>query len=807
VRHLGFYLSAVFKNFLQQQQQPSHFVFIVVTLALAIGLNSAIFAVVYSVLLRPLPFYDPSSLVRIWESNPTQGRERENVSPANFLDWKSQSRSFSGLAYWRDTTMTLIGKGEPVDLPVEQVSADFFSVLAPRPALGRTFRPNEGRQEVAVLSHDLWEARFGSDASWLGQMINLDREPYLVIGVMPAGFKMLGRDIDVWIPLQFAPGALRHRRYLEVVGRLRRGVSRQSAQADLATVAIRLAKDYPQTNQGWGVRLMPLHEQLVHGARRPLLILLGATGLVVLIACANVAALLLARSIRRDRELAIRNALGATRGHLIRQFLAESLVLALSAAALGFLIARWGLSLLLAAEPGDLPRVREVVVDSPVLLYTSVLALATVLLFGLLPALRASQSQLETGLREAGAVRGGQGLRHRLSLHVLTVGEIALAAILLVSTGLLLRSFLHLRAVDPGFSTTDVLVGRISLDKNSYREDQQVLDYFSHALAALRSLPGVLSAGAVTALPLSPVGIDFEVGYHLEGQPAPESRAPQVAYRVVTPDYFRALSIPLLRGRDFSTLDRAGAPGVAIVNERMTHQAWPGQSPLGRRITLASGAPQEDLEVIGVVGNTRHYGLETEPRSEVFVPQAQTPFYSDFYVVIRTASDPGSLAKAVRQEVLKVDPTQPFSELFTMEDRLSDSIARDRFLLLLLGLMATLALFLALTGIYAVISYSVSQRFHEIAVRIALGAPWEAVLGMMMKEGGLLALTGITLGLTGAWILSGTIGGLLFGIGVHDASTYLGGAVVLLVTALLATYLPARRAAAVDPTEALRRSG
>jgi putative ABC transport system permease protein len=595
MREFGHRLSAASRIFLQQ---PGYVAFIIITLALAIGVNSAIFAAVYSIVLRPLPFSDPSHLVRIWESNPAEGRERENVSPANFIDWQAQSQSFSGIAYWRETTMTLIGKGEPADLPVEQVSPDFFSVLGARPDLGRAFSANEGRQQVAVLSHDLWKSRFGSDASWVGKSIDLDRELYLVIGVMPAGFKMLGRDIDVWVPLQFTPGQFRHRRYLEVVGRLKKGLSSESAQAELATVASRLAREYPHTNQGWGVHLMPLHEQLVGGARRPLLILLGATGLVVLIACANVAALLLARSIRRDRELAIRSALGATRGNLIRQFLSESLVLALSAAALGFLMARWGLALLLAAEPGELPRAREVVVDSPVLLYTALLALATVLLFGLLPALRTSQSHFESCLREASAARDGHGLRHRFSLHLLTVGEIALAAILLVSTGLLLRSFLHLRAVDPGFSTADVLVGRISLDKNSYPEDQQVLGYFSQVLEHLRSLPGVLSAGAVTALPLSPVGIDFEVDYHLPEKPTPEGRAPQVAYRVVTPNYFRTLGIPLLAGRDFSALDRSDAPGAVIVNERMARQAWPGQSPLGRRINLASGVPQEDLEVI-----------------------------------------------------------------------------------------------------------------------------------------------------------------------------------------------------------------
>lgn len=786
------------------RRHPGFAVFVVVTLALAVGANTAIFAVVRAVLLQPLPFDEPERLFRLWESNPSEGREFEDLSPANFLDWRAQTSAFEDLAFWRDTAVTLAGEREPVEITAERVSVNLFEVFGVRALLGRTFLPSEGREKVAVLSHDLWRSAYGADPGIIGRTVSIDREPYLVVGVMPPHFNLLGRPIAVWYPEQFEPDQFRRRHYLETVGRLQPGVSLERAQADLATVTARLAAEHSETNDGWGARLAPLREQLVGTARRPLLILLGASGCIVLVACANVAALLLARSTRREEELAIRAALGADRGRLLRQLLAESLLLAGVAGILGFLLVRFGLGLLLAAEPGDLPRVGEVSVGLTAVFYAGGLSLAAVAVFGLLPALRVSARHPGARLPAGRSMHGARGPRHGVALRLLTVTEIAVAVMLVTFGGLLLRSFVKLRQVDPGFVPDHVVVGRVTLDKTSYPEEPQTLAYFERLLERLRTLPGVQAAGVVTALPFQPVGIDFETPYWTPvGAPVSVEEEPQVAFRVVSPGYFEALGTPLAAGRNFDAGDREGAPQVVIVNRRMARDAWPGQVAIGQRLGFFSSEADE-FEVVGVVADVHHYGFASEPRPELFVPQAQHPWYESFYVVVRTLPAPATMVEPIRRTVLAVDSGLPIANPTTMERLLAASVARDRFLTLLLAVMATLALFLAVTGIYAVISYSVSQRVHEIGVRMAVGARPVNVLARVLREGGSLALAGLVLGLAGARAAAELLHGFLFEVSAGDLATYATGAAVLFVTALVACWLPARRAARMDPIAALR---
>ncbi len=787
------------------RRQPAFSAFVVVTLALALGVNTALFAVVRSVLLQPLPYREPDRLVRVWESLPTEEREFENVSPANFLDWRGQLGPFADLAYCRDTSLTVAGEDrEPEEVTAEFASVNFFSVLGVEARYGRTFAPGEGRERVVVLSHDYWRSRFGGDAAAIGRTLLLNREPYRIVGVMPPAFNVFGRPVALWYPQEFEPGEFRRRRYLEVVGRLAPGATREAAQTHLEGLAAGLATEYPRTNAGWTVRLVPLHEQVIGAARRPLLVLLAASACVLLIACANVAALVLARSTRRERELAVRSAIGAGRRDLVRQLVAESFVLALTAAALGYLAVGLCLRALLAREPGDLPRLAEVQVDGVVLAFAAGLAVVTVVFFGLVPALRGSRP-MSVGLSEGGAPRSSAGVRHRLVLKVLTVAEVALAVVLLTAATLLLRSFSTLRSTDPGFRAESVAVGRITLDKNGYPEDAQVVAYFDRLLERLRALPGVEAAGAVTTLPLNPVGIDFEIPYDTgRGEAADADRAPQVAYRVVTPGYFAAIGVRQVAGRDFAAADRSDAPRVVIVNRRMAETAWPGESALGKRIGLFDSAPTE-YEVVGVVDDVRHYSLGRAPGPELFAPQAQNPWYSSFYVVLRTAPAPETMLPAVRREVLAVDAGQPIADLTTMKRLLADSLARERFLTLLLGLMAGVALFLAVTGVYAVLSYGVAQRRHEIGVRMAVGARRGEVLRLIFREGLTLTLAGLALGLVGARLTTRALASFLHGVGGGDPPTYAAVAGLMIAAALAACFQPARRAASADPVAALRQ--
>lgn len=783
--------------------QPRIPVFVVATLALAIGANVAIFTVVRSVLLRPLPFADPERLVRVWSSLPREQRERENASPADFLDWQAQSASFEGLAYWRDTTATLVGHGDPVELPVELVSANFFSVLGVEPSLGRAFLPAEAQERVVVLGFDLWQERFGGARDVIGSSLTLNRESYTVVGVMPRDFAMLGRNARLWIAQGYSPGQFRRRRYLEVIGRLAHATTVEQAQAQLQTVASRLEQAYPDSNSGWGVRLAPLHEVVVGPARAPLRLLAGSTALVLLIACGNVAALLLARATGRERELALRSALGASRVRLARLLLIETGLLALVAGAASLPAVHFGLKLLLAREPGDLPRVREVSFDPSVLAFTAGICALAVVLSNLVPVVRGLRFDLDLGLRDGAAPRTGHGPRHRLALRLLTVGEVALATVLLLGSGLLLRSFWKLRSVEPGFDARGVLVGRISLDKASYPEDAQVVAYFDRLRERLHALPGVSSVAVVTALPLEPVGIDFDVAYET-GDRRSTSEAPQAAFRVVTPGYFATLGIPLREGRDFSEQDRAETRCVVVVNQRLAESAWAGRSPLGRPLTLAAGGPQQQCEVVGTVGDVHHYGLGGELRPEVFVPQRQQPWYSTFYVVLRTASSPRHLSASLTREALNVDPKQPITDVREMEDVLAGSLARERFLALLLGLTAGVALLLSISGTYAVLSYGISQRRQEIGVRLALGGRPIDMVALALREGTALALAGGLLGGVAAQAMSSLVRRHLFGVQPHDLATHAGVAALLLATALLACSLPAARAASVDPARALR---
>ncbi len=786
-------------------KRPAFTAIAVLTLVLGIGANTAIFTVVNAVLLRPLPYADPEQLVRVWESNEQQGKV-DPPSPANFLDFKEQNQVFSEITFWQNASFTIEQEaGRPEELSAVRVAPNFFALLGTVMAHGRAFADAEGRDALAVIGAGLWQRRFGSDPTILGKTMLLDGTPHTVVGVLPLGFAMPNTEVEVWTPLEFAPNQMRFRRNLGVIARLRPGISLAQADADLDRVAAGLEQAYPRSNTGYRVTLVPLQEDVIGDAQKPLLVLFGAVGLVLLIACANVAALLLARATRREREIAIRGALGAGRLSLVRQLLAESIVLGLLAGLLSLLAAHWGLQLLLALEPGDLPRLHEVGIDARVLVFTLGLSLLTSLVFGLAPALKAARPNLLLCLKEGTGQGSTGGKQHHLGLRVLTAAEVALAVMLLVGAGLLIRSFVRLQKVDPGFDPKNVLVARIALDNDRYPETAQRVVYFDRLLATLGALPGVRQVAATSTLPLSSAGIDFDLPFRGEGQPEMDpAEAPQADFRIVSADYFAALGIALRSGRTFSSQDRAETLPVAVINETLARQVWPGQPAVGKKLTLYFGQPPREMEVVGVVADTRHQSLAIAPRPQLFVPLAQVPRFTFLSVVLKTESDPQLLFDAVRDGFLAVDPSEPASGLTTMTQVVADSLARERFLTSLLSLLASAALVLAAIGIYGLMAYSVSERTQEIGVRMALGAHRNNVLQLIVRQGTVLAGLGILGGLLGAWALSSLLGSLLYGIPPRDATTFVSVSSLLLAVALIACSVPAARAARIDPIRALR---
>ena len=778
-------------------------------LALGIGVNTAIFSAVDSIVLRPLPLRDPERLVSVWEHTPALGIQQNQAAPANFFDLRNQNQVFEALGAHGPLDINLTGDGEPERLDGQLVSANVFSILGVAPALGRTFLPNEdqvGQEHVVVLSDALWQRRFNRDPSIINRNITLNGELFIVIGVMPRGFFFPVRETELWVPWAMEPDQASGRgdHYLGLVARLKADVSIERANADLATIGQRLATEYPRTNEGLGFIAHSLHRDYVGDLRLPMLILLGAVGLVLLIACANVANLLLAQATTRRREIAIRIALGARRWTIVRQLLVESLLLACGGGLLGVFGALWGVQALTKFLPERLSKLQGVTIDTRVLLFTLGVSVLTAIVFGGLPALLASRTTPGATLGDvARDTAGGTGGRY--VRRVLVVSEVALAVVLLVSAGLLIRSFQLLRQVQPGFNPENALTMRMVLPFPKYAKQETRRAFYDEVLRQVKEVPGVEAAGMITFLPLSFSGMNFS--FSVDGRPAQsDMNLPFALFRVVSPDYFRAMGIPLQRGRYFEAHDSPDSTPVVLINRRMAEQYWPGEDAIGKRVKVGpADSPNAWLTVVGVVGDVRQTGLY-EQKLEFYVPymQERRSFMAPRDLVVRTKADPAVIAAAVRKAVWAVDKDQPVSNVRTMDQVFAAAISQERFQALMLGLFAALALVLACVGLYGVISYSVVQRTHEIGVRMALGAQPVDVLGLVIRQGMLLTFAGLVVGIIAGTFVTRVLTDMLFGVTPRDPLTFVGVPVLLLVVAFLACYVPARRATRIDPLIALR---
>jgi putative ABC transport system permease protein len=780
----------------------------VLTLALGIGANTAIFSVVNAVLLRPLPYENSHELVQIWGTLPQL--DTAPMSPANFLEWREQNQVFERIAAYTGQNFNLSGVDEPERIRATRVSADLFELLRVRPTLGRTFLAEEdqyGSQRVVILSHALWQRRFGASPEVVGQTLTLNDQSYVVVGVMPPDFSFPRTTTEMWTPIAFSPGerGTRDTNYISVIARLRPGVTLEQARSGMEALTRRQQEQYPESNTGVGAKVISYKEQVVGNTRPILLLLLGAVGFVLLIACANVANLLLVRAAARRREMAVRLALGASRLRVIRQLLTESVLLALAGGGSGLLLALWGLNVLAALQPGNIPRLAELSIDRGALLFTLAVSLLTGIVFGLAPALQASKPDLNDALKEGGKGTSEGGSRQRLR-SILIVSEIALSLVLLIGAGLMIKSFWRLLQVDPGFNPENTLTMVVSLPTSRYAEPGRQVAFFQQAIERVGNLPGVEAAGVTTDIPLFG---GSSTGFDVEGRPphAPGQR-PMVEFRSVSPGYFRAMGIPLLRGRAFTEQDVGDAPGVVIINEALARRYFPGEDPVGKR--LGFSRPTDWREVVGVARDTRNYGLDEEVKPEAYMPYTQSiPDYlagsiSGMILVARTASDPQSTVSAIKGEVRALDRNQPVYNIKTMEQYLAESIAQRRFNMLLLAVFAGVAVLLAAVGLYGVMSYMVSQRTHEIGLRMALGAQARDILGMAVRQGLVLIITGLGVGLAGALVLTRVMSGLLYGVGTTDPATFAAIVLLLAVVSLIACYIPARRATRIDPLIALK---
>ncbi len=783
----------------------------VLALALGIGANTAIFSVVKAVLLSPLPYPEPERLVWVRESNPGADIPDEPASAPNYNDWRTQVRSFDGLAAYANTALTLTdgGGGEPERIPAVSTSANFFQVVGVAPALGRGFLPEEetaGKNRVVVLSHGLWQRRFGASPQALGQTITLGGNAYTVVGVAPADFKSPVRGPkapEMWVPIAFNFNQnVRRSDYLNVIGRLRAGATIGQAQAELAGVAARLEQEYPATNAGWTVTTQPLHERVVGNVRQALWVLMGVVGFLLLIACANVANLLLARAAARRQELAVRSALGAGRGRLVRQLLTESLLLGIAGGGLGLILAAWGVELLVALSPGNIPRLEEAGLDARVLAFTFGVSVLTGVVFGLLPALSASKTDLAESLKEGGS-RGptaGQGARRLRSS--LVIAEIAITAVLLACAGLMIRSFNAIQSVDPGFRPERVLTFEFSLPSAKYKDEPQIAAFYEQLTARAAALPGVERAALVDSLPLGG-GADV-LSFVIEGRPElPPEKVQDAMFSTATPDYFDVLGIGHVRGERLTERHRDGVPDVGVINETMARKFWPDEDPIGKRVNLGDPARAPWITVIGVVKDARSSGLDKEPYAQMYLPALQFRQRTMTFVA-RTSADPATLVPALRRELGALDQDLPLYNVRTMEQVLAESVARRRFQMILIAAFAGVGLLLAAVGIYGVISYTVTQRSHEIGVRMALGARASDILKLVVGQGLGLTLAGVGLGLAGSFALTRVLSSLLYGVTATDPLTFACVSLAMLGVALLACLIPARRATKVDPMVALR---
>jgi putative ABC transport system permease protein len=762
-----------------------------------------------------LPYPDPDELVIVLESNPGLGFPRFSVSPPNFDDWRRQNQVFESLTAVARGRFNLTGGERPEAVPGAQVTPEFFRTIGSAPMLGRGFLPEEGRPggpKVAVLSHGLWQRRFGSDPGILNRQIPVNGESTTVIGVMPSTFDMPAKT-QIWLPLpwDFKPDS-RGGHFLAAYGRLKDGVSLDRARTEMKTIAARLERQYPDSNHGWTTEVRLLKDATVEGVRPALLLLLGAVTFVLLIACANVANLLLARLATREREIAVRTAMGAGRGRLIRQMVTESLVLFLVGGALGLLVATWATRALAALYGEDLPRGQAIglgVLEGRVLLFTFLLSLMTGVLFGLAPALSATSGSLFGALKEGGRAVAG-GARGRLVRNALVLGEVAVALVLLVGAGLLLRSFARLRAVELGYRPQGVLTAEIVLPDKKYAEPAPQIAFTQELLDRLRAIPGVQSAGTVYPLPLGHNG--FVLAFEVEGRPqSPSDESSLHAnIRLVTPDYFRTMGVRVFQGRVFTARDDAQAIPVILINKTMADRIWPGENPVGKRITFGDTKDPDVqwMEVVGIVADTRHQAMDKDAGSEVYWAQLQNPVGGQLSVVLRAAGDPAALAGPLREAVRAIDSDLPIEQVKTMETVVNEALASSRFQTVLLGIFSGVALLLAAIGVYGVISYAVAQRTHEIGIRMALGARRLEVLSLVIRQGMTLVLAGVGVGLALSvllvWGLSDRIASFLYQGRALDPLTFVAVPLVLLAVALVANWLPARRATEVEPVVALR---
>ena len=781
----------------------------VLALAIGIGANSAIFTIVHAALIERLPFGDPDHIVAVWELSSRRPTWANVVGPANYMRWHDRVTTFDGLAAFADTRVNLTGSGDPEELIAQNVTADFFPILGVTPILGRTFTATEAsdpKADVAILTYALWQRRFGGDPSIVGRTIELNGAPIAVVGIMPPDFhltfkrSLAGKPADLWRPWVLPEEWREPRgRFLSVIGHTKPGVSLEQARAEMNAIAAQLRTELPAFDTTWSTMVLPLRDELAGEIRPALVLLAGAVAFVLLIACANAANLLLSRAAARQREIAIRAALGAGRARVMRQLLTESLVLALLGGTLGLLIAQWSVDGLVALSPIDLTRLGHVRVSYPVLAFTAGVSLVTAIVAGLAPAFESARRDVQEALKDGGRQLGG-GRSSRLR-QTFVVAELALAVVLLVGAGLLIRSFATLQAVPPGFDSHDVLTLRVSLPSRKYGNAQS-LRFFADAIDRIRALRGVEAAGAISYLPFAGLGAGTD--FSIVGQAAPP---PGLTYgvnvSVCDNGYFQTMRLPLRRGRWFTEREQREKSNVVIVNEEMVRRFFPNTDPLGKQLVIDMTDKNEPTTIIGVVGDTKFIDLRGQTEAHSYWPHPQLP-YSAMTLTVRTSGDPMSMAQVVEHEIQSIDKDQPVSDVRTMDQWIARSLGQDRFSSFLLSIFATVALLLAAIGIYGVMSYSVSQRTPEIGVRLALGAEAKDILAMVVWNAAKLTAIGLAIGTLLAAALTRSIASLLYGIQATDPATFAGVATLLALVALLATYLPARRAARIAPTDALR---
>ena len=793
---------------------PSISIVATIALALGIGANTAIFSVVNAVLLRPLPFANSERLMNVWETDSTRGYVRGSASYPNFVDWRDQSHSFEHMASYHNNDFILTGRGESARLQGAVVNADLFPLLGASPMIGRGFLPGEDNPgntgRVVVLSQQLFQQRFNSDPNILNQSMVLDGKSYTIVGVMPAAFQFPVQNdpVELWTtvavdrdgedPITEERGA----HYMNVIARLKPGIPREQAQAEMTAISARLEQQYPDKDLHKSTRLEPTLEALVGDVRPALLILLGAVGFVLLIACANVANLLLARAMTRHKEMAIRSALGASRMRVIRQLLTESVILSLAGGLLGLVLAVWWSDLLVALGKQNIPRALQVGLDWRVLGFTLLVSVLTGVVFGLVPAIHSSKTELTESLKEGGR-SGSEGARRNRIRGVLVVGELAIAVVLLVGAGLLIQSLWRLRNVSPGFDSQNLLTFVVGIPEVKYPTDKQE-PFYRELVRRVESLPGVRSASSIIPLPLN--GDAFVISFETEGRPVEKGNQPSADFFAIEEGYFKTLGVSMLKGREFSERDNKSAPPVIIVNQAFAQKFFPGEDPIGKRIKpgISTNSDKPAMrEIVGVVSDVRNRNLSSELRAGYFIPVAQMPF-NQMTLIVRTGSNPHSLITAVQNEVHAMDQEVPVFNIKTMEEYISSTVATPRFNATLLVIFAAVALVLTIVGLYGVMSYSVAQRTNEIGIRMALGAQTGDVLRLIVSQGFKLVLIGLGIGLAGAFALTRVISSLLFGVTTKDPLTFAAVGVLLALVALLACYIPARRATRLDPLHALR---